>query len=51
MTAFGERASGYEDGWLGRLHHDIADRCADLALALSPSPGRILDVGCGTGLL
>ena len=51
MAAFGERASGYEDGWLGRLHHDIADRCADLALAQSPSPGRILDVGCGTGYL
>jgi ubiquinone/menaquinone biosynthesis C-methylase UbiE len=51
VAAFGERASGYEDGWLGRLHHDIADRCADLALARSPSPGRVLDVGCGTGYL
>ena len=51
MAAFGERAPGYEDGWLGRLHHDVADRCADLALARSPSPGRILDVGCGTGYL
>ena len=51
VAAFGERAPAYEDGWLGRLHHEIADRCADLALARSPSPRRILDVGCGTGYL
>jgi len=51
VAAFGERAPVYEDGWLGRLHHEIADRCADLALAGSPSPQRILDVGCGTGYL
>jgi ubiquinone/menaquinone biosynthesis C-methylase UbiE len=51
VAAFGERAPVYEDGWLGRLHRDIADRCADLALASAPSPQRILDVGCGTGYL
>ena len=51
VAAFGARASGYEDGWAGRLHHEIADRCADLALARSPSPSRVLDVGCGTGYL
>ena len=28
-----------------------ADRAADLALACSPAPRRILDVGCGTGYL
>ena len=31
------------------LHHEIADRTADVALAVAPSPARILDVGCGTG--
>ncbi len=51
VAAFGARAPRYEDGWAGRLHREIADRCADLALARSPSPGRILDVGCGTGYL
>jgi hypothetical protein len=33
VAAFGERAQGYDEGWLGRLHHEIADRTADLALA------------------
>jgi ubiquinone/menaquinone biosynthesis C-methylase UbiE len=51
VAAFGRRASGYEDGWRGRLHHEIADRTADLALARGPAPRRILDVGCGTGYL
>ena len=51
IAAFDVRAPGYEDGWLGRLHHQIADRTADLALTLRPAPRRILDVGCGTGYL
>lgn len=51
VAAFAERADGYDDGWLGRLHHEIADRTADLALALVPAPHRVLDVGCGTGYL
>jgi ubiquinone/menaquinone biosynthesis C-methylase UbiE len=51
VAAFGERAASYEDGWLGRLHHQIADHTADLALACVPSPRRVLDVGCGTGYL
>jgi ubiquinone/menaquinone biosynthesis C-methylase UbiE len=51
VAAFDERAPGYEDGWLGKLHHDIADRTADLALSRSPAPSSILDVGCGTGYL
>jgi ubiquinone/menaquinone biosynthesis C-methylase UbiE len=51
IAAFNQRAPGYEDGWLGRLHHEIANRTADLALACSPAARRILDVGCGTGFL
>jgi ubiquinone/menaquinone biosynthesis C-methylase UbiE len=51
VAAFGERASLYDEGWLGQLHHQIADRTADLALTCTPTPGRILDVGCGTGYL
>ena len=51
IAAFDERAPGYEAGWRGRLHYEIADRTANLALATAPSPQRILDVGCGTGYL
>jgi ubiquinone/menaquinone biosynthesis C-methylase UbiE len=51
VPAFGERAQGYDEGWRGRMHHEIADRVADLALTCVPAPRRILDVGCGTGYL
>jgi ubiquinone/menaquinone biosynthesis C-methylase UbiE len=51
VAAFGERAEGYEEGWLGRLHHEIADRTAGLAMTEVPAPRRVLDVGCGTGYL
>ena len=51
VAAFGERAQHYDEGWLGQLHHQIADRTADLALTLAPAPRRILDVGCGSGYL
>jgi ubiquinone/menaquinone biosynthesis C-methylase UbiE len=33
------------------MHADIAVRTADLALAASGTPPRVLDVGCGTGVL
>ncbi len=51
VAAFGERAQRYDEGWLGQMHHQIADRTADLALNCVPAPTRILDVGCGTGYL
>ena len=28
VAAFGERAQGYDEGWRGELHHQIADRTA-----------------------
>lgn len=49
VGAFDARAKTYESGWLGRLHHDIADRVLEIALALTPDPERVLDIGCGTG--
>lgn len=51
VEAFAARARGYEEGWLGRLHHEIADRTVQLALAGGPAPRHVLDVGCGTGYL
>ena len=51
VAAFDARAGGYEDGWLGRLHREIADRTAELALGVVPAPRRVLDVGCGPGYL
>jgi ubiquinone/menaquinone biosynthesis C-methylase UbiE len=52
IAAFEERAASYEQGWLGRLHHEIADRAAALAASVCAAPPRqLLDVGCGTGYL
>jgi ubiquinone/menaquinone biosynthesis C-methylase UbiE len=51
LAAFDARATSYETGWLGRLHHDIAQRTATLAADTCPGAQRILDVGCGTGYL
>ena len=51
IEAFHNRAADYERGWRGRMHRDIALCTADIALTLNPAPRRVLDVGCGTGLL
>jgi len=51
VGAFDDRALGYEAGWLGRLHRDIADRSVALVLRSGPPPARVLDVGCGPGYL
>ncbi|GAB1811674.1 class I SAM-dependent methyltransferase [Mycobacterium sp. MUNTM1] len=51
VGAFNDRATGYDAGWRGRLHHTISDRTAELAVRTVPSADAILDVGCGTGYL
>lgn len=51
LAAFDSRAAHYEQGWLGRLHHDVAKRSVAIALAAHPKPSAVLDVGCGTGHL
>jgi len=50
VQAFHDRARAYETGYRGQLHTDIVSRAVNLALAHCPSPERILDVGCGTGM-
>ena len=54
VDAFEARATTYEDGWRGRMHRDIASRTATLAESAVADGGgaaRVLDVGCGTGLV
>lgn len=51
VDAFNDRATGYDRGWRGRLHHTIADRTATLAVQTVPCADQGLDVGCGTGYL
>jgi ubiquinone/menaquinone biosynthesis C-methylase UbiE len=51
VAAYDDRATHYDQGWRGRLHHTIGDRTAALAMATEAAPQRVLDVGCGTGYL
>lgn len=51
VQAFADRARSYQDGLLGQMHRDIVARTIDLALSFGPEPRRVLDVGCGTGVL
>jgi ubiquinone/menaquinone biosynthesis C-methylase UbiE len=50
-VSFDRRAATYERGRLGEWHLLVAHRVADVALSVVPAPGRVLDVGCGTGAL
>jgi hypothetical protein len=47
LAAFKDRAPEYDRGGRGRLHHEIAERTANLAVATVASPGRVLDWGAG----
>lgn len=51
VQAFDDRAPTYESDWRGKMHLDIAERTAAIVLAASGTPRRVLDVGCGTGVL
>jgi ubiquinone/menaquinone biosynthesis C-methylase UbiE len=51
VAAFDRRADSYEEGRLDEWHLLVAQRVADVALAAVSEPGRVLDVGCGTGAL
>lgn len=49
VDAFDRRAPTYDDGVLGRMHHEMAARTVAVALDAVPAPARVLDLGCGTG--
>jgi ubiquinone/menaquinone biosynthesis C-methylase UbiE len=51
VAEFNDRAASYDHGWRGRLHHEISERTASLAVATVAAPNRVLDLGCGTGYL
>lgn len=51
LAAFADRAESYGEGRQGRWRARVAARTADVALAAVPVPLRVLDVGCGTGML
>jgi ubiquinone/menaquinone biosynthesis C-methylase UbiE len=51
IDAYRRRATSYDAGPRGGMHARIVSRTATLALDTVPRPSRVLDVGCGTGLL
>jgi ubiquinone/menaquinone biosynthesis C-methylase UbiE len=51
VEEFDQRADSYDRGRLGSWHRLVAERTAALAVAARKQPRRILDVGCGTGML
>jgi SAM-dependent methyltransferase len=52
VTKFNQRATSYENDWLGRNFHALVQRTTlDIAARVQPDPAAILDVGCGTGSL
>jgi len=51
VQAFEDRSERYETGYRAQLHTEIVTRTINLALAYCPTPDRVLDVGCGTGVL
>lgn len=51
VAAFDRRATRYDSGAIGQMHQRIARHVSDIALSAAPDPRRVLDVGCGTGVL
>ena len=51
VAAFDRRAAGYESGAIGRMHQQIAESVANIALVVTPGARQVLDVGCGTGAM
>jgi ubiquinone/menaquinone biosynthesis C-methylase UbiE len=51
VEQFDRRADSYDRGRLGDWHRLVAERTAELAVAETAQPRRILDVGGGTGVL
>lgn len=51
VAAFDRRADSYQRGRLGVWHGRVAEAVLDVAGSAVPVPTRVLDVGCGTGLL
>ena len=49
MIAFDEYSDAY-DAWFQRNQAILESELRLVALALGPTPGRTLSVGCGTGI-
>jgi SAM-dependent methyltransferase len=50
-THFDDVASVYDETLPGHVVEHYAEKRAQFVLRASPPPGRVLDVGCGTGVL